>query len=234
MKRKAMTAATEAPRKTGRPRVLSLDDILDAANAIGLTEVSMPAVAARLGVGAATLYSYVGGRAELVRLASLKKGRQTGVVDVGQDWRTLVRDYAKGFFDLWSSEPQLVIQYMQGGIGPDVLLDYLDSFIGAMERRGFSTSEAFKVYTNVNTTVMGAVVREAYRRFLHAQGTDLRQTVTAALTERGADELPRVRACAEILDEERTFEFETALERVIEALASELETATGATRSKRR
>jgi AcrR family transcriptional regulator len=217
-------------RKVGRPRALTLDEILDAANAMGLTDISLPALAERLGIGTATLYSYVGGRNELIRLASLKRTRQSGITDTGQPWDVLVRLYASRFFELFSSEPQLVIQYMQGGIGQDLLVDYLESYLTAMERRGIGTSAAYRIYVAVNTTVLGAIVRENYHRHLSANGASLAQVIDRALRDRDPDELSYVRACPDIRDEERTFDFDGVLDRVIRSVAAELglEVATAA------
>ena len=60
-------------RRAGRPRRLTLDQILDAGLAIGLdNNLTMAAVAERLGVSATVLYGYVSGREELIRFASAR------------------------------------------------------------------------------------------------------------------------------------------------------------------
>src|SRR4051794_5335215 len=56
--------------RVGRPPRISRALIAEAAHDIGLDEVTMRAVAERLGVGIASLYHHVDGRDDLLRLAA--------------------------------------------------------------------------------------------------------------------------------------------------------------------
>jgi AcrR family transcriptional regulator len=215
-------AQAAARRKTGRPRVLTLDEILDAAIAVGLANISMPTVAAKLGTGAATLYNYVKSRDELLRLAALKQARRPPLDDLGQDWRALAKTYGRKFYEFWSLEPQMLTQYMDGAIGPDLMVDYVESFLAAMSRRGFEPDAAYRVLSAVNTSVLGAVARTAYLRSLAKRGERHGALVARTLRER-AGELTNLRACSVFADEERAYDFETILERVVESFAAEFD-----------
>ena len=210
-----------AVRSAGRPRSLALDDVLDAAIELGLGGISMTALAAKLGVGTATIYTYVASRGELVRLAAARHGKRPRLDDLGEHWTDLIRSHARRTFELCAAEPHLIVQHMQGLMGPDMHVDYLESMLAALVRRGFTLSEAYRLYSSVNTVIFGAVVRSAYARALEAQGHGHEGAVRRSLAERALAELPHVRACEEFADSDRAFAYLDTLERVIESFAQE-------------
>jgi AcrR family transcriptional regulator len=221
MKSKGARSLKTPTRTVGRPRALTLDEILDAAIAMGLTGLSMPALAAKLGIGTATLYNYVANRDELLRAAAIKQTRKPALDDLGQDWRTLIRTHAMRFFEFWSSEPQLLIQHMQGAMGPEVLVDYVESFLTALQRRGFTVENAYRIYSATNTVVMGTVVRACYLKAMRAKGPGHGAIVRRCLQERPADELPNLRTCSDFADDDRLYDFEATLEHVLDGFAAE-------------
>jgi AcrR family transcriptional regulator len=208
-------------KTAGRPRSLTLEDVLDAAIDLGLGGISMAALATKLGVGTATIYNYVTSRADLIRLAAVRQGKRPRFDDLGQHWTDLARDHAIRFYDLCAAEPELTIQHMQGLTGPEAQMDYLEAFLAALVRRGFQISEAFHLYSALNLLVHGAVVRSAYARALRSQGRDHEIAVRVGLASRPPDELPHVRACADFLDQTSPRSFEKTLERLIESFARE-------------
>jgi AcrR family transcriptional regulator len=227
--KRPQSAGSLPARTAGRPRSLMLDDVLDAAIDLGLGGISMSALAAKLGVGAATIYTYVASRDELVRLAAVRQAKRPRFDDLGEHWSDLVRGHAGRFFDLWSVEPQLMLQHMQGLIGPDAQFDYLESFLVALVRRGFTVDAGYRLYVTVNAVVHGAVVRAAHLRALKEQGRPYEDVVRLGLAQRRLDELPHLRACTNLGRDDRAFPFGDMLERVIESFARELapETAGG-------
>ncbi len=213
--------AISPARSAGRPRSLTLDDILDTAIDMGLGGISMTALAAKLGVGTATIYTYVANRDDLVRLAAARHAKRPRLDDLGEHWTDLIRGHAKRMFELCSTEPQLVIQHMQGLLGPDMHVDYLDSMLAALTRRGFTVPEAYRLYSAVNAVVFGAAVRAAYLKAVKAKGHGHEGAVRRILAERALDELTHVRACPDFADDDRAFAFEDPLERVIASFAEE-------------
>lgn len=209
-------------RSAGRPRSLTLDNVLDAAIDLGLGGISMAAVAARLGVGTATIYNYVASRDDLVRLAAARQAEHFRFDDLGEHWSDVVRGHAKRFFDFCLAEPQLIVQHMQGQIGPEIQVAYLEAFLAALVARGFTVSNAYHLFSAVNTVIIGAVVRQSYVRAMKAVGHGHEGAVRRSLAERGLQELPHLRACEDFADEARAFSYEGTLERVIRSFAEEL------------
>lgn len=79
----------------GRPPRISRQAVVDAAVEVGLDEVSMQAVARRLGVTTPALYSHVAGRAELVALARTALAERLGAVSSdASGWREWLADFA--------------------------------------------------------------------------------------------------------------------------------------------
>jgi len=208
-------------KTAGRPRSLTLEDVLDAAIDLGLGGISMAALAAKLGVGTATIYNYIASRADLIRLAAARQGKRPRFDDLGEHWTVLARGHAMRFYELCAAEPELTIQHMQGLIGPEVQMDYLEAFLAALVRRGFQISDAFQLYSAINMLVHGAVVRSAYARALRSQGRDHEIAVRVGLASRPLDELPHVRACGDFLDQASPRAFEETLERLIESFERE-------------
>jgi hypothetical protein len=114
-----------------------------------------------------------------------------------------------------------MVQHMQGLVGPDMHVDYLEAMLAALVRRGFTLSDAYRLYATVNTTVFGAVVRAAYLASVRAKGHGHEGAVRRSLAERRLDELPYVRACSDFADEERAFDFDDLIERTIGSFARE-------------
>ncbi len=210
-----------ASRVVGRPRALTLDEVLDAAIALGLTGINMPALATQLGIGTATLYNYVRSRDDLVRLASLRQAGRLKFRDFGPDWRSTVHAMATAFFQFFTSEPHLLDQYMQGAIGPDTLVDYLEAFLAAMARHGFNPDDAYRIFATANTVVFGAVVRANYLKAFADKGIARDVIIKRAMLDRDAAALPHLRACATFSDEAHVYDFEDTLRRVIESFAGE-------------
>jgi AcrR family transcriptional regulator len=208
-----------APKVTGRPPSLTLTDVLDAAIDMGLGGVSMRELAARLGVATATIYNYVESRDDLVSLAARRQVERFRFDDVGGDWRDLIRGHVRRFFNLCSAEPQLVMQHMQGLVAPDVNLDYLDSLLAALVKRGFTVSEAYRLYSSANFVVLGAIVRAAHVGALKELGQSHGRTVKRSMAVRTSDELSFLRACEDYADDARAFAWEETIERVIDSFA---------------
>jgi AcrR family transcriptional regulator len=221
MTKKAVMTIAKSARAVGRPRALTLNEILDAANAMGLSGISMPALAAKLGIGTATLYNYVTNRDDLLRRAAVRQSRLRRLDDLDQDWRSLVRTHARQFFAFCSAEPQIIIQHMHGTVGPDAVIDYLDTFLMSMARRGFAPDDAYRIYSAVNNVVLGAVVRQAYVKASAGTGVGHAEAVRRCLRERDRKDLSYVRACTAFADVKRAYDFEDALARMIDSFVAE-------------
>jgi AcrR family transcriptional regulator len=210
------------PKINGRPRALTLADLLEAAIDLGLNGISMTALAGKLNVAPATIYNYVASREELLRLAAQRQVERLRFDDAGDDWQDLIRAHARRFFEHYFAEPQMIIQHMQGLISPEVNFDYLDALLAALVKRGFSVDTAYQLYTAANFIVGGAIVRAAHVRTLHARGESPGEIVQRSLAARAPDALPYLRACTQATQDDHGLVWQALLERLIASFAEEL------------
>jgi AcrR family transcriptional regulator len=205
-------------RAVGRPRRLTLDRLLDTAIELGLADLNMKDLAARLDVGIATLYRYVENRDELIRLAAGRQAIRATPADVGQPWQDLVRDYAASLFSSVGQEPALLIGFLEARWGTAVELEFADGFLGALAARGFAPSEAMWLYRSMGKIVLGAAVAAGHFAALAARGTSQARELSTALDAWEADELAYLReASADYADEAAAVDWRALLDVVLRA-----------------
>ncbi|SFR91111.1 TetR/AcrR family transcriptional regulator [Sphingomonas jatrophae] len=208
--------AASPARGVGRPRRLTLERLLDTAIAMGLAEISMKELAARLGVGIATLYRYVESRDALIRLAAGRQAARAAPADTGQDWAALVRDYAAALFSSLGQEPALVVGFLEARWGIAVELEFVDGFLGAMAARGVPGPQAMSLYRAMAKIVLGAAVASGHFAALAARGTGQARELGASLDAFDEDELPHLRAAAaDYADEEAASDWRAPLDAVL-------------------
>lgn len=207
-------------RQAGRPRSLTLDRLLDTAIELGLADLNMKDLAARLGVGIATLYRYVENREALIRLAAGRQATRAAPVDHGQPWREIVCDYAAALFSSVGQQPSLILEFVEARWGIAVELEFVDSFLGALVRRGFTPAEAMELYRAMAKIVLGAAVASGHFAALRARGTTQGRELRQALGAWDADELPDLRASADdYSDEEAAVAWLPVLEMMLDGVA---------------
>jgi hypothetical protein len=188
---KDSAGSTPKNRKvTGRPRRLTLDQVLEAARAIGLEGLTMSAVARRLKVPMPVLYGYISGRDELVRLVTAEVSRETASAhDTGQHWSVYVAQTAVALHSFLTGPGQLVAYFLSGGLGPEVELDRAESWLEKMTGSGFAICEALNIQRQMGEIVVGGAVTVLHARALEVAG---RPFADSACTIIGArkDELP--------------------------------------------
>lgn len=181
-------------RRAGRPPRLTLEAVLDAAEAIGIAEVTMRGLARHLDVGLATLYRYVSDRDALVRLLSGRAGYCRPPPDRGQPWPAVVTGYARSIHSALVAQPALLDAYVQGTLTAALEIEFVDDFLAALGRRGFTPAQALALYHDMSLIVIGAAVVEAHVAAIQARGETIGQHVQAALAQRDASELAHLRA----------------------------------------
>jgi AcrR family transcriptional regulator len=194
-------AATQSPpaRRAGRPRRLTLDQILDAGLAIGLdNNLTMAAVAERLGVSATVLYGYVSGREELIRFASARAAQDHGFPDdEGQFWAIYAAQHAVALFDLLTGPGGLLTQYLTGNMGPEGDLDRTETWLAAFEQRGFSPAEGLALLDQVGIIVLGGAAMRLNDAALRSAGASYQLVARRALEAREEGEYPLTKSQAE-------------------------------------
>ncbi len=211
-----MAKPAAARRKAGRPPRISKAMIAEAAHDLGLDGLTLKAVADHLGVSVAALYHHVSGKEELMRMAAERSTRAVPLpVDNGQSWAQWLRDWANYNRAVFSMQPGLLSQYIDGAITPAVVVENLDTILGVLVREGFSIAQANAAYGLVSSYVLGTVVGASWE---HAVGG--RASYQRALARRGKDQLPHVRALLASKDAEDEASFERQLETVLRGIAT--------------
>jgi AcrR family transcriptional regulator len=203
----------------GRPRALSLDDVVDAAldliDAEGAAALSMQGLARRLGTGSATLYNYVASRDELVDLMLGRAlAEQPRVPATTEDWPESLVAYLVGNFRAGLARPavlQLWLERPTIHLGAQLLAENEFAFLAAL---GFSPERAAEVYRVLASQLLGHISSAvALSKRSEAGVAPAGSTVRAA--QRHLDEL----------GEERIYE--QALRLVVDGLVRELDSSRG-------
>ncbi|WP_280487324.1 TetR/AcrR family transcriptional regulator [Nocardia farcinica] len=139
----------------GRPRLLTLDAIVEAATRLGTDRLTMKGLAEELDVAVGTLYRYVDGRNGLLELIAARQLR--GFQDEHQEWQDFPRAFAWSNYRVMSNNPTMLTLYLEGVLGPESQADLIDSFIRGMIRRGFATQEAERIQLHVQAVAFGLV-----------------------------------------------------------------------------
>lgn len=133
--------------------------IAEAAHELGLEGLTLKAVADHLGVSVAALYHHVAGKEDLMRVAAEHSTRAVPLpVDHGQHWAQWLLDWANYNLAVFTAQPGLFGQYLEGGIGPASVLENLDAILAVLVREGFSVDAANTAYQLVSACVLGLIV----------------------------------------------------------------------------
>ena len=183
------TAASETIRTLGRPNKITLAAIVATAAEIGLEEVTMAEVAKRLDVSVGALYRHVRNRSELQGLVvQAEFRRKLQPQDTGQHWTELAHEYADLLFTLFAGNPALIAEYAGGGFPPSHEVGMIESYLEAMDRRGFGQAEALDLIRDLRAIAIGSAVVASAMGWDGEQGTATAEV--DALLDEQADELP--------------------------------------------
>lgn len=149
----------------GRPRQIELTDIIAAGRDIGLRDLSLGAVASRLGVSSTALYRHVENRWGLERAVGESLLAELDLPDdPDHDVPTQLLAFGVALYDFVVGHPGLVT-YVQTlfprGEGGRALLS---AETAALERRGYSTDAAIVLASAVATQAIGHAAAEDAQR----------------------------------------------------------------------
>jgi AcrR family transcriptional regulator len=123
---------------------------IELADADGLDALSMRKVAAQLGVGAMSLYTYLPGRSELVELMIDRAYAERELPDRSLGWRARVEQHARETWSLYLAHPWLLDHNLARlPVGPHVL-DFEESLLAAIAAGGVPPARIFPI-SNVIT-----------------------------------------------------------------------------------
>lgn len=184
----AMTAVPAHPRpgrRPGRRPGFSLDDIARAALAVGFRNLTMTAVAERLGVKHSSLYRRIRGRDELVAVAIDRAIRDADWPPPEDGWRRYLERTADVIWDLFAKYPGMATVVRDLPRTPPSALRLFYTMAGELTRHGFSPETAVLV---ANTVIdMAADVYLGWERLSPQTDADP-STARALLRERWAAE----------------------------------------------
>ncbi|MGV0849508.1 TetR/AcrR family transcriptional regulator C-terminal domain-containing protein [Mycolicibacterium phlei] len=202
-------------RTRGRPPRLSRDQIVAAARDVASADLTMQAVADRLGVSRKSLHYYVGDREGLLSLVLVDRfERELGDVDLPEgDWRKVLRAYAVAFRDGLIQVGRATDFNRLRGIGAAAALALADRVLGVLLDAGFDPDTARHALTAASNIAQSA----AHDSAAETDGVHRHRAETAAALDREPRDtypaLRRVLASAQTQrhDAERQFEFELDL-----------------------
>jgi AcrR family transcriptional regulator len=216
--------AVAAPvrRKVGRPPKLDRQMIARAAHEIGLTGLTMKAVADRLGVSVPGLYHHVDGKEDLLRLAAeYSAARMQLPADRGQHWAVWLFEWAEYNRDAFVDQPELLRQYMEGAISAERTATTFELVLTRLVREGFTVPEAARAYVTVTEYAVGAAVNAIRERRTTADGHPPLAELHRVLAQGRTDEYPNLRTMVADLTAHPGDGFRDGLRAVLRGLAAE-------------
>ena len=129
-------------RRPGRPPSLCRDDVARAALDDGVVNLSMPAVAKRLGVGHSTLYRYVHDRDDLLLAALDLALREFEWPSVDLGWRELLTEFADAMWRFFERYPGMAEASQVVPGMPARALDIAGAYIERLRAEGLSARDA--------------------------------------------------------------------------------------------
>ncbi|WP_344244548.1 helix-turn-helix domain-containing protein [Actinocorallia libanotica] len=152
-------------RGPGRPPKIDRAAIARVASEIPLSDLTLRLVAERLGVSVPSLYHYVQGRDDLLKLAAEQSvTRLTLPVDRGQHWAVWLCEWAHYIRQAFVRDPGLFTQYVKGAISLEVMAEPVNTALGLCLRQGFSPTEARRAYDLVSECALGAAITRLSER----------------------------------------------------------------------
>jgi AcrR family transcriptional regulator len=204
----------------GRPAQISRQVIAEAAHEIGLGNVTLKAVADRLGVSVAGLYHHIRGKDDLLLLAAEHSASRIELpLDHGQHWAVWLAEWATYNVDAFVAEPQLLHQFMAGAISPESIAGTTDAILGLLVRQGFSIAEAHAAYQLTSSCALGAAVKATREATARAAGRSEVSDQHQVLDRYSRDELPYLRRLLALLVTEQPDSFRTSLTTALAGVA---------------
>jgi AcrR family transcriptional regulator len=186
-------STVRVPRNT-----LSRDRIVDAALALGdaegLDQVTMPRLAARLGVGTMSLYRHVKDKDDLLDGVAERVLRGVDVPPGAEDdWEGRVVGYVRRLRDQALAHPALAGLLAERGLTVAPVFAQLEEVFGVLKAAGFPPADAVRTFYALLTYVFGFVLWEVPR--VHRQPAEAYATAwETALDGLDPDAAPNLRA----------------------------------------
>ena len=145
----------------GRPRLLTHDEIIEAALHMGLENITMKKLATHLNVGTATLYQYWDNRKTLMQAAAVRALSHVALPDdEGQHWSEYAYAFAQAIKNYLAHSPSLVLTNPVREYGYEVQFNLAEKFLSVMHIRGFEPGAAMEIFNMVGSVAFAGAVEE--------------------------------------------------------------------------
>jgi len=219
---KKRSGADQAPKRVAR-NTLSRARVVDAALAMvdaqGLDAVTMPALAAHLGVGTMSLYRHVADKNDLINAVAERVLGDVRVPDgADDDWQGRVVGYLRELRDAAIAHPALARILAEQGLTVGPVFDQLERAHSILRRAGFSEIGAVRTFYALFTYVFGFVIWELPR--VHQQSAaSYAEAWNSSIDHLDVDEYPTLHALREELTTAASTEqFEYGLDLLVRSL----------------
>lgn len=186
----AKRRAAAVRRPPGRPRTIDKDRILAAAAQMRPAELSMPALAERMGVSVQALYRHITGRDEVLRLLNRRTlaGMELPALD-RRPWSEWLLDYARAWREVLLRCPGSISHVDIGAPGTPTSLDHAERALEVLVNAGFSDEEAVETIHLLGRFMFGWVSGELEYAAAAQAGNPYRRFYEELATRR-PDEVP--------------------------------------------
>lgn len=193
-------------RRVGRPARIDRAQIAAAASEIGLDDLTLRAVADRLGVSITGLYHHIEDKDDLMRLAAEHTANRVATPeDRGQHWAVWLDEWARASHAAFLAEPGLIAQYLEGAISAEVVADKFDAALGVLVAQGFTIRQAQSAFELVSSLVVGAALRTIQERRAIDAGRAVATEHRRVIAGQGGASLVNLRALLADLSPRVTF-----------------------------
>jgi TetR/AcrR family transcriptional regulator, tetracycline repressor protein len=209
------------PRNT-LSRALVVETTLGLIDEEGLDALTMPRLAAELGVGTMSLYRHISGKDDLVEaVAAHVLSGVTVPSGAPDDWEGRVVGYLRELRTEALRHPALARILAERGLTVAPVLDQLETVHGILRTAGFSDLHAVRTFYSLLVYVFGSLVWELPRVHLQA-AADYAAAWHRALDDADPAAYPNLAALRDTLPSSASEEqFEYGLERLVGALRPE-------------
>ena len=185
---------TPAKRPVGRPPRISRQSIAEAASEIGLADLTLRAVADRLGVSITGLYHHIQDKDDLMRLAAEYSATRVQLPeDRGQHWAVWLLEWASYSREVFLAQPGLLGQFLEGAISMEAIAEKVDTMLDLLVRQGFTLVEANAAFSLVNSCAVGSAVQAIREAKAATAGRASVAEHRRVLAQHGPDELVHLR-----------------------------------------
>jgi AcrR family transcriptional regulator len=157
-----VSAPAGQPRRR-RKRLLSEESILDAA--LGLIdesgELTMAALAARLGSTASSIYHHVRGRQAIIEALRERIGGQIPLPEETDDWERALPRFLRDYRDAFARHPRLIPLLTAQTVSGEHTVVVYDRLVRILARAGFPVGEQLLWMSVLDNFVLGSALDSA-------------------------------------------------------------------------